>query len=227
MKIDTNDIAAWYSERMSTTWDADTGIESVRFVVLDSETTGLDPRRDKLITIGAIGVLNFEIVIGDVFETMLKVAYNSASVTVHGVTRQEAREGQDEKEAVTEFLEYLEDGVIVGHHIQHDIETLNTAYERHYGFKLSNRFIDTMDLTLHLKDSGSINELNSGHELNGFSLDALCDLFGIEPHDRHTAGGDAFITALLFLRLLHCARKAGRNTLAAVTEPYDYEKLNA
>lgn len=227
MKIDVDDISKWYEERMSRSYGDDVGIENVRFVVLDSETTGLDPRRDKLITIGAIAVVNFEVVLGDVFETMLKVAYNSASVTVHGVTKQEAREGQDEKEAVTEFLRYLEDGVIVGHHIQHDIETLNTAYEKHFGFKLTNRFIDTMDLTLHLKDSGSIEELKRGEELKGFSLDALCDLFGIEPHDRHTAGGDAFITALLFLRLIHCAWKAGRRKLGLVTEPYDYDKLNA
>ena len=62
----------------------------VRFVVLDSETTGLDPRKDRIVTIGAIAVVNHEILIEDSFEALLKVAYNSSAVTVHGVTREES-----------------------------------------------------------------------------------------------------------------------------------------
>jgi DNA polymerase-3 subunit epsilon len=57
-------------------------------------------------------------------------------------------------------------------------------------------------------------------EFEDFSLDSLCGRFGIEAHDRHTAGGDAFITAQIFIRLLRLARKAGRNTLGALTVPY-------
>jgi DNA polymerase-3 subunit epsilon len=50
------------------------------------------------------------------------------------------------------------------------------------------------------------------------SLEALGDMFQVIPHDRHTAGGDAFITAQIFLRLLRLALKAGRNTLAPLGE---------
>jgi hypothetical protein len=53
-----------------------------------------------------------------------------------------------------------------------------------------------------------------------FTLDALCNLFGIEPHDRHTAGGDAFITAQFFLRLLRYAQRAGRTGLDALCQPW-------
>ena len=73
------------------TWTDDTPADQVRFVVLDTETTGLDPRRDKLITIGALGVERRRIVMPDpALEVMLKVAYNNSSVTVHGITRDEA-----------------------------------------------------------------------------------------------------------------------------------------
>ena len=48
------------------------------------------------------------------------------------------------------------------------------------------------------------------------SLDTLADLFGVIPHDRHTASGDAFITAQVFLRLMKLAARHGRTTLAAV-----------
>ena len=48
--------------------------------------------------------------------------------------------------------------------------------------------LDTMDLTLHLERDGHT-------RIEGFSLDQLCQLFGVIPHDRHTAAGGAFITA--------------------------------
>src|SRR6185369_13049551 len=89
----------------------------------------------------------------------------------------------------------------------HDIEALSCAAERHFGFRLQNRSVDTMDLTLHLQDDGAF--AGSG-PIGKFTLDSLCDLFGVAPHDRHTAGGDAFITAQIFLRLLRAARRVGR-----------------
>jgi len=198
----------------------ETPLDEVRFVVLDSETTGLDPRRDKLITIGAVAVCQGEILLEDSFEVMIRLAYNNSSVTVHGITRDEASDGMDEREAVSLFVEYLAGGVIVGHHIGHDIEALNCACERHFGFHLANRSLDTMDLTLNLNKDGGF----AGRAMaQGFSLDGLCEMFGIAAHDRHTAGGDAFLTALVFQRLLRVARRAGRVTLGAICERYEAE----
>ena len=206
-----------YWEAFEGTWADDTPAEQVRFVVLDTETTGLDPRRDKIITIGAVGVCDGEILLDDGFEAMLKLAYNNSSVTVHGITRDEAAGGMDEKGAMGEFLEYLRDGVIVGHHIGHDIQALNCACERHFGGTLRNRWVDTMDLTLRLSDGGAF----AGREMaQGFSLDGLCAMFGVAMHDRHTAGGDAFLTAQVFLRLLRAARAMGWTTLGELCVPY-------
>jgi DNA polymerase III subunit epsilon len=192
----------------------------VRFVVLDTETTGLDPRRDRIITIGAIAVRRGDILLEDVFESLLKVQHNTSAVTVHGVTRDDSRRGLDEPEALRLFRDYLGDGVIVGHHIKHDVETLNAGYERHFGFVLPNRSLDTMDLTLHLEKDGAF----AGQErIASFSLDALCGLFGVVPHDRHTAAGDAFLTALVFQRLLRLASRHGRTTLNRLAEHWEPE----
>ncbi|MGH2670253.1 MAG: 3'-5' exonuclease, partial [bacterium] len=119
-------------------WADDTPADRVRFVVLDSETTGLDPKRDRIISLGAVAVLQEEIHLADAFEALLTVAYNSAAVTVHGITRDEARDGLGEPEALEQFIAYLKDGVIVGHHIGHDIAVLNAACGRHFGFALRN-----------------------------------------------------------------------------------------
>jgi DNA polymerase III subunit epsilon len=206
-----------YRTRFERTWEDDTSIDRVRFVVLDSETTGLNPRLDRLVTIGAVVVQGDEIVLDDAFDALIRVDENTTAVTVHGVTRDESRTGVEEPEALARFLDYLGDGVIVGHHIDHDIGIFDAAYERHWGFRMSNRSLDTMDLTLHLEKDGAF----AGRPaIRRFTLDALCDLFGVIPHDRHTASGDAFITAQVFLRLLRLAKRHGRDTLGRLSQPF-------
>jgi DNA polymerase-3 subunit epsilon len=206
-----------YRKCFETTWADETPIEHVRFVVLDSETTGLNPRTDRIITIGAIAVCAHEILLEDSFDALLKVDENTSAVTVHGVTRDEARGGLEEADALARFLSYLRDAVIVGHHIGHDIGALDAGYERGWGFRTMNRSLDTMDLTLHLERDGAF----AGRPpIRSFTLDALCDMFDVIPHDRHTASGDAFLTAQVFLRLLKLAVRRGRTTLSRISEPF-------
>ena len=210
-----------YRACFRSTWSDDEQIDRVRFVVLDSETTGLNPNTDRIVTIGAVAVVGGDIVLEDSFSALLQVDRNTEAVTVHGVTRDEARRGVPEPEALARLLEYLRDGVIVGHHIGHDIATIDAACERHWGVRLMNRSLDTMDLTLHLERNGAF----AGRPpIRHFTLDALCTLFGVIPHDRHTATGDAFITAQVFLRLVRLASRSGRGTLARITELFDVEE---
>jgi DNA polymerase-3 subunit epsilon len=204
-----------YEACFEKTWTDATPVEEVRFIVLDSETTGLDPRKDRLITIGAVAVIGSEIVLEDSYEALLKVEYNTSAITVHGVTREESQRGLDEPVALEQYLNYQRDGVIVGHHIMHDVETFNAGYERHWGFRMQNLSLDTMALALVLEADGAFAQYEN---FKNFSLDALCDRFGVIPHDRHTAPGDAFMTAQVFLRLLAFARKMGRITLGQLRE---------
>ena len=206
-----------YRDCFKATWHDETPIGDVRFVVLDSETTGLDPSTDRIITIGAVGVLAGEILLGDGYEALIRVSENTPAVAVHGVTRDESRRGVDEPEALESFLGYLRDAVIVGHHIGHDVRTFDAALHRHWGLHLLNRSLDTMDLTLLLERDGAF----AGRPpIRGYTLDALCEMFGVVPHSRHTATGDAFITAQVFLRLLRLATKFNRAELAGLCEPF-------
>lgn len=213
-----------YRDAFGTTWVDDAPMDEVRFVVLDSETTGLNPRTDRIITIGAVAVTSHEIVLADAFDALVAVANDGddmGPVAVHGITRDQARGGLPEQDAVAAFLDYLRDGVIVGHHIGHDIGVLDAACERLWKIQTRNRSLDTMDLTLHLERDGAF----AGRPpIRHFTLDALCEMFGVVPHDRHTATGDAFITAQVFLRLLRLAARHGRTTLARLTEPFPDEQ---
>jgi DNA polymerase III subunit epsilon len=207
-----------YMRCFEDTWADSAPVRSVRFVLLDSETTGLDPRKDRIITIGAVAVEDGEIRLEDSFEALLKVATNTSAVTVHGTTREESLQGMEEPEAIEQFLAYLKDGVIVGHHIAHDVECFNVAYERHFGLRMRNRSLDTMVLTLHLERDGAFADREA---IRQYTLDSLCEMFGVVPHDRHTAPGDAFLTAQVFLRLLRIATKHGRTSLSQLAQPFD------
>jgi len=207
-----------YHASFDRTWRDHDTVANTRFVILDSETTGLNPATDRLVTIGAVAVVGGEIVLEDSFSALIQIDYNTEAVTVHGVTRDEASHGMAEPEALALFLEYVRDGVIVGHHIGHDIATLDAALGRLWGARLLNRSLDTMDLTLHLERDGAF----AGRPpIREFTLDALCTMFGVIPHDRHTASGDAFITAQVFLRLVRLAARTGRGTLGALCEPFE------
>jgi DNA polymerase III subunit epsilon len=207
-----------YKQAFASTWSDDTPVETVRFVVLDSETTGFSPVLDRILTIGAVVVQDGEIRLDDSFDALLRVTGDVGPVDVHGVTPEQSRGGYDESEALGRFLGYLRDGVIVGHHIGHDVSMLDAGLERMGAdVRLLNRALDTADLTLYLNQDGAFTDVKlPGH----ITLDTLADLFGVIPHDRHTASGDAFITALVFLRLLKLATRHGRTSLGSICQEY-------
>ena len=181
--------------------------ENFRFVVVDSESTGFSAERDRLVSVAGIGVRNGDICLWDEFSLVLPVEYNTSSVTVHGITREAAASGTVEPEALSLFMDWLADGIIVGHHIQHDLTMFNIACQKHFGCTLRNVALDTMEAYLMVKEAGGFAGKPSPE---GYSLDALCSHFSIVPHERHTALGDAFLTAQVLLRIL---KEAGKREL--------------
>lgn len=176
-----------------------------RFVAFDCETTGIDPERDAIITIGAVSIQAEEIILENAFEALVKMDYATPSVVVHGITPAEAAEGLEAPEAVTAFLEYVGDAVLVGHHVGFDKRIVQRIAQEQLHADLPNPALDTMRMTLALQEAGQL----EAEEPSRFDLDSLCERFGIVPHDRHTASGDAFITAQIFLLLFRLVRKAG------------------
>ena len=166
---------------------------SKRFVVFDCETTGLDPKKDVILSIGAIGIEGDAILVNDYFEVFLKQeVYRPETVPIHGILKTGKEEKLSESEAVIRFLSYIKDASLVGHHTNFDVKMVNQALKRLDLGKLKNKKIDTN--ALYQKYKGWQSDQYSG-------LDELCAVFKISKSDRHTASGDAFITALIFLKL--------------------------
>ncbi|WP_111707950.1 3'-5' exonuclease [Lutibacter citreus] len=168
-------------------------IEETRFIVFDTETNGLDIVKDRILSIGAITVLNNTLDVADNFELYLKQnEFNAETVEIHGILKDGNLLKYTEIEALEKFINYVGNSILVAHHAAFDIEMVNAALKRMNLPKLKNKSIDTGILYKKLK----------GKKNKHFNLDVLCKEFNIPKHDRHTASGDAYITALLFLKII-------------------------
>lgn len=170
-----------------------TSIETTRFVVFDTETTGLNSSTDKILSIGAISIVNNTIEVSDSFEIYLKQdEFNPETVEIHGILKEGDLHKTSEAHAIERFIAYIGNAVLVAHHTAFDIEMINTSLKRLKLPKLKNKTIDT----------GILYKKLAGKKDLHVTLDVLCKEFNIPKHDRHTASGDAYITALLFLKII-------------------------
>ncbi|WKL45704.1 3'-5' exonuclease [Flavobacterium sp. ZE23DGlu08] len=184
-------------------------IDAVRFVVLDTETTGFDYTTDRILCIGAIVLQNNTIPINGSFEVYIQQEhYDQATAKIHGILKEFVIDRPTELEALQQFLDFLGDSIIIAHHTIFDITMINKALERNGLPELKNKTLDTAVL---YKKTLLVSNLLERKE--NYSLDELADKFDISKKDRHTAMGDAYITAIAFLKILNKLRERKEITL--------------
>lgn len=190
-------------------------LSEARFVVFDSETSGLDPQRDHILSIAAVGVSNFRINLGDSFEVKIAQSYvgGRQAVSIHGLVPQELHQGFTETEAVLKFISYIGSATLVAHHARFDLAMVNRVLRPLSRAKIINPWIDT-SLLLHRLDHGPW----SNRVEPPPSLDTALEKFQIELNDRHTAAGDTLATATLFIQLLKIAQKRGIQSIRSLIQ---------
>ncbi len=181
-----------------------TGLQNTRFVIFDTETTGLDTLNDRVLSIGAISLTGNTMHVADSIDLYVKQnKFNKESVEVHGLLKEGNLKKLEEEEAIIHFLKYIKNSVLIAHHAAFDIAMINNALKKMQLPKLKNKSLDTGILIKKTK----FHQQNKAH----YSLDTLCEQFDIKMHDRHTAAGDAYITGVLFLKILSALKKEKPN----------------
>lgn len=183
-------------------------LEAVEFVVLDTETTGLNPTQDRILSIGAIRVRHNEIHIGETRAHLVRqtIPGGVTQIPIHGILpARTSAAGLTESQAMEEFIRFVGNAVLVAHHAAFDRKLLNQALERMHLSPLKNKWVDTAVLARRVAGV-------QPHPQK-LDLDTLCALYRIPLHDRHTALGDAYITAVLFLKLVDKLKIRGVHTL--------------
>lgn len=179
-------------------FDEEITIEETRFVVLDTETTGFDYDKDRILCIGALVLQNGIIAIQDSFEVYIEQDhYDKSTAQIHGILKAFVIQHPTELEALQQFLAFLADSIIIAHHTIFDVTMINKALERNGLPQLTNKRLDTAILYKKTLIKSHLFERK-----DRYTLDDLADKFDISKKDRHTALGDAYITAIAFLKIV-------------------------
>ncbi|MFH1136114.1 MAG: 3'-5' exonuclease [Pseudomonadota bacterium] len=191
---------------------------SHRFVVVDLETTGLNKKRDRVVSVGAFRIVEGRIRLGEIFSELVNPGRSipSESIMVHAITPDAIRTARPAWEVFQDFLEFLGTDILVAHHAQFDLHFINRVMREQHGFKIQNLVLDTILMCRHALPDPDF--LGVSREAKRCSLDNLTELFGLKAPERHTALGDAMITALIFQRLLLILERAGYTALRALVK---------
>jgi len=173
-------------------------IKDCRFVVLDTETTGFSLDLDRILCIGAVVVKNQEIQVSEGMEIYIKQdKFNPQTVEIHGILRNERVTTHTEEETLKLFLDFLGNSILVAHHADFDIGMINAALNRRGLSELKNKVVDTVNMYRATQIKS-----NLIYRRKIYKLDDIAYEYGIDLSDRHTAAGDAYITAIIFMKTL-------------------------
>lgn len=158
------------------------------YVCVDLETTGLNPKTDKIIEIGAVKVI--EGVVVNTFSTLVNPGrcLEERVISLTGLRDEELSGAPYIEGVLPKFMEFMEDLPLLGHNIQFDFSFLKKAAVN-MGMKMECQGIDTLRIArVHLAS------------LEKKTLEFLCDYYQIS-YRAHRAYGDAHATHLLYQKL--------------------------
>ncbi|WP_018132857.1 exonuclease domain-containing protein [Effusibacillus pohliae] len=186
-------------------------LANTRFVVVDTETTGFNPNTDVLIAIGAVEMIGERIMPDAAFESLIRPEPARPIPPVvsklTGIRDPDVAAAPKVADVLQRFFEFAGDAVLVMHHAGHDVRFLNAALWRTSRTHLTHRVLDTHDVAKWVWP-----------RLNQYSLDDLLAACRIPVAGRHTAIGDAKLTAQLWSILLQEIRQKGVTTLGELYE---------
>jgi DNA polymerase-3 subunit epsilon len=172
-------------------------------VSLDCETSGLDPRRDAIISVGAVRIDGCRIGTSEALDLTLAPPerLDPESVKVHKLRRQDLHGGLPVDEAMAQVLEFVGNRPLLGYNVAFDIAIIDRHIQPLFGFRLPNRTIELADVYLR-----RWNRPDSGLEAD-LRLETIARNLGLPvPRGRHTALKDAVFTAALYVRMMHGER---------------------
>jgi DNA polymerase-3 subunit epsilon len=188
---------------------ADRPLAELTYTVFDTETTGLQPSAgDEIISIGAVRIVNGRLLKHEFFEQLVnpRRPLDPRSARVHGIEAQ-ALAGQPTIDGVLPaFYKFCEDTVLVAHNAAFDMRFIELK-EQAAGVRFTQPVLDTLLL------SAAVHPTLEDHR-----LEAIAERLGVRVIGRHTALGDAMVTAEVFVRLLGLLAERGIGTLGAALE---------
>lgn len=195
------------SER-ATAWE-DCLLTELSYTVFDTETTGLNPSQgDEIIQVGAARIVNGKLLRQESFEQLVNPRrfIPAASIPIHGITPDMVQDQPDILQVLPAFHAFAQDTVLVAHNAAFDMRFLQLK-EKATGLRFDQPVLDTLLL------SALVHPAQDSHR-----LEAIAERFNVTVLGRHTAMGDAMVTAEVFLKLIPLLAERGIRTLGQARE---------
>ncbi len=169
------------------------------YVCLDCETSGLNPQKDEILSIGAVHIKDNKILMRKTFNIFLKPSknINVESIKIHHIRPVDLKNGIDAQEAIYQLLDFIGSRPIVGYYIKFDVAIISRYTKEFIGIKLPNKTIEVSSMyynTIRKRSDCQFVDLR---------FDTILKKLDIPILGKHDALNDALMTAMIFLKLAY------------------------
>lgn len=167
------------------------------YICLDCETTGLKPRKDEILSIGAVLIRGNKVIMRKTINIFLKPSSNvsAESIKIHHIRPIDLENASEPKDAICQLLDFIGSRPIVGYYIKFDIAMISKYTKKYLGIKLPNESIEVSSMYYKTK------KRSSEYEFVDLKFDTIMKELNIPELGKHDALNDAIMTAMMFLKL--------------------------
>ena len=167
------------------------------YIVFDTETTGLNPKEDEILSIGAVKIRANKIITSETFEVYVKNSkeINAKSIEIHGIRECDLKNATDVEKAIEDFLHFIGSRPLIGYYLEFDVAMINKYIKPMFGISLPNEMIEVSEIyfekEITLIPQGNID----------LRFDTILKNYDIPNMGVHNAVNDAIMTAMIYLKL--------------------------
>jgi len=167
------------------------------YVCLDCETTGLNPRKDEILSIGAVHIKDNKVIMRKTFNIFVKPSKNisTESIKIHRIRPIDLENAVSPKVAILKILDFIGSRPIVGYYIKFDIAMISKYTKKYIGVNLPNESIEVSSMFFRSKKK------TSEYEFIDLKFDTIMKELDIPILGKHDALNDAIMTSMMFLKL--------------------------
>lgn len=171
--------------------------KSGEYVVFDTETTGLNPKKSEILSIGAVKIKDNKILTSQTFEVYVKNSkeISGKSIEIHGIRPCDLNTAKDSEAAVKEFLHFIGSRTLVGYYLEFDVAMINKYIKPLLGIVLPNKMLEVSEIyydkEISMIPNGNID----------LRFDTILKRCNVPNMGMHNAVNDAVMTAMVFLKL--------------------------
>lgn len=167
------------------------------YVCLDCETTGLNPKKDEILSIGAVIIKENKVLMRKTLNIFVKPSQNvtEESIKIHRIRPIDLENGVEPEVAIRELLDFIQNRPIVGYYIKFDIAMISKYTKKLIGISLPNRQVEVSSMFFKTK------KRTSDYEFVDLKFDTIMKELEIPELGKHDALNDAIMTSMIFLKL--------------------------